>query len=118
MLGQSSKTLALICVIKCFKQNVAQTMLCMLYKGKGIKEELSCNRCIHCKSWLPRLAEAWLDDGGIKKHMVKKSSRFQVGGPAGHWLEELLFCMKSVISKYEYSIGGAKLNNARIQVWT
>ena len=84
-----------------FPDSFKDTILHMLYKGKGRKEELSCNRFIHCKTWLPRLAEACLVEGGIKKHMVEKSSRFQVGGQAGHRPEELLFCMKSMISKYK-----------------
>ena len=74
----------------------------MIYKGKGRKEELPNSRfiVIHCKSWLPRVAEACLVEGGIKKAMVEQSSQFQVGGQAGHRPEELLFTMKSVIAKY------------------
>ena len=84
-----------------FPEIFKDTMLHMLYKGKGRKEDLSCNRFIHCKSWLPRLAEACLVEGGIKRHMVEESSRYQVGGQAGHRAEELLFCWKSVVAKYK-----------------
>ena len=63
----------------------------MIYKGKGRKEELPNSRFIHCKSWLPRVAEACLVEGG---------TRFQVGGQAGHRPKELLFSFKSVIAKY------------------
>jgi hypothetical protein len=69
--------------LECFPGSFKDTILHMIFKGKGKKEELSCNRFIHCKSWLPRLAEACLVEGGIKKHMVEESSRFQVGGQAG-----------------------------------
>ena len=84
-----------------FPETFKDTMLHMLYKGKGRKEDLSCNRFIHCKSWLPRLAEACLVEGGIKKHQVEESSRFQVGGQARHRAEELFFCWKSVVAKYK-----------------
>ena len=53
-----------------FPETFKDAMLHMLYKGKGRKEDLSCNRFIHCKSWLPRLAEACLVEGGIKKPMA------------------------------------------------
>ena len=39
-------------------------------------------------------------EGGIKRHMVEESSRYQVGGQAGHRVEELLFVFKSVVAKH------------------
>ena len=75
-----------------FPEDFKDTVLHMIYKGKGKKEELPNSRFIHCKSWLPRVAEACLVEGGIKRHMVEESSRYQVGGQAGHRPEELLFC--------------------------
>ena len=41
-----------------FPNNFNETILHMIYKGKGKCEELSNNRFIHSKSWLPRLVEA------------------------------------------------------------
>ena len=83
-----------------FPEAFKDTVLHMIYKGKGKKEELPNNRFIHCKSWLPRVAEACLVEGGMKQAMVEESSRYQVGGQAGHRPEELLFCFKSVLAKY------------------
>ena len=83
-----------------FPDSFKDTVLHMVYKCKGRKEELSSNRFIHCKPWLPRLAEALLVEGGMKGPLVEASSMYQVGGQAGHRPEELLFVFKSVLARY------------------
>ena len=59
---------------KQFPEAFKDTILHMIYKGKGKKEELPNNRLIHCKSWLPHVAEASLVEGRIKQAMVEQSS--------------------------------------------
>ena len=76
------------------------TVLHMIFKGKGRKEQLPDNRFVHCKMWLPRLAEGLLVEGGMKGPLVEQSSMYQVGGQAGHRPEELLFTFKSVLARY------------------
>ena len=83
-----------------FPDSYKDTVLNMVYKGKGNKEQLQNNRFVHCKLWQPRLAEALLVEGGMKEPLVSCSSRYQVGGQAGHRPEELLFVFKSVLARY------------------
>ena len=71
----------------------------MIFKGKGKKENLSDNRFIHSKSWLPRLVEGLIVEEGVKEALVTKSSMFQIGGQPGHRPEEHMFVMRSLISK-------------------
>ena len=85
---------------ECFPSSFKETTLHMIFKGKGNKEEFSNNRFVHCKSWLPRLAEALIVEGEMKAPLLKNSTRFQVGGQTGHRPEELLFCLKSVLARY------------------
>ena len=82
-----------------FPKTFNDTILHMIYKGKGKCEELSNNRFIHSKSWLPRLVEALVVEQGLKRPLVEESSIFQIGGQPGHRSEELLFAMKSIIAK-------------------
>ena len=72
----------------------------MIFKGgKGKKEVLSDNRFIHSKSWMPRLAEALLVEGGMKQPLVEKSTIYQIGGQSKHRPEELIFSIKSMVAK-------------------
>ena len=81
----------------CFKE----TTLHMIFKGgKGKRHNLSANRFIHSKFWLPRLVEGLVVVEGLKQPRVNGSSMYQIGGQPGHRAEELVFCMKSIISKY------------------
>ena len=73
----------------------------MIYKGKGRKENLSDNRFIHCKEWLPRAAEGLVVQDGLKRCLLAGSSKYQVGGQPGHRPEEHLFVLKSLIAKYK-----------------
>jgi len=76
------------------------TILHMIFKGgKGKREMLPDNRFIHSKSWMPRLVEALVVQGGLKGPLVDSSSIYQIGGQAGHRAEEMIFTMKSVIAK-------------------
>ena len=58
------------------------------------KEDLEANRYIHCKEWLPRTVEE------METAIKEATSRFQIGGVAGHRPQEHIFCVKSVIDKY------------------
>ena len=69
-------------------------------RGAGRREILSDNRFIHCKPWFPRLVEGLVVEGGLRSALLDRSSMFQIGGQPGHRTEELVFAMKSVISKY------------------
>ena len=96
-----------------FPESFNTTTLHMIFKGgKGRKEILSDNRFIHSKTWMPRLAEALVVEEGLKKPLVEKSSIFQIGGQPKHRPEELMFSMKSVISKERF-----EKNPVIIQCW-
>ena len=96
-----------------FPQAFNTTTLHMIFKGgKGRKEILSDNRFIHSKTWMPRLAEALVVEEGLKKPLVEKSSIYQIGGQPKHRPEELMFSMKSIISKER-----SEKNPVIIQCW-
>ena len=82
-----------------FPRDFKDTTLHMIFKGKGKKENLSDNRFIHSKPWLPRLVEGLIVEEGLKEALVNKSSMFQIGGQPGHRPEEHMFVMKSLIAK-------------------
>ena len=83
-----------------FPNEFNTTTLHMIFKGgKGKKEVLSDNRFIHSKTWMPRLAEALVVEGGMKNPLVENSTIYQIGGQPKHRPEELVFSMKSVIAK-------------------
>ena len=82
-----------------FPAEFKETTLHMIFKNKGRKENLSDNRFIHSKTWLPRLVEGLIVEEGMKEALVKNSSMFQIGGQPGHRPEEHLFVMKSLIAK-------------------
>ena len=83
-----------------FPNEFNETTLHMIFKGgKGKKEVLSDNRIIHSKSWMPRLAEALLVEGGMKQPLVEKSTIYQIGGQSKHRPEELIFSIKSLVAK-------------------
>ena len=83
-----------------FPNEFNETTLHMIFKGgKGKKEVLSDNRFIHSKTWMPRLAEALLVEGGMKQPLVEKSTIYQIGGQSKHRPEELIFSIKSLVAK-------------------
>ena len=85
-----------------FPMPFRETILHMIFKGgKGRREILQDNRFIHSKSWMPRLVEALVVQGGLKGPLVDASSIYQIGGQAGHRVREMVFAMKSVIAKYK-----------------
>ena len=71
----------------------------MIYKGRGRRENLSDNRFIHCKSWLPRVVEGLVVEDGLKEALIAGSSMYQVGGQPGHRPEELVFVVKSLVAR-------------------
>ena len=82
-----------------FPESFKQTILHMIYKGKGRRENLSENRFIHSKTWLPRVVEGLVVQGGLREPLLEKSSAYQIGGQPGHRVEEHLFSMKSLIAR-------------------
>ena len=78
-----------------------ETTLHMIFKGgQGRRHNLTDNRFIHSKFWFPRVAEGPIVVEGLKSALIEGSSRYQIGGQPGHRAEELVFVLKSVISKY------------------
>ena len=72
----------------------------MLYKNnRGRTDVLSNHRFIHCKRWLPRVAESLMVEDGLKEQLIKGSSIYQIGGQPGHRSEELSFVVKSVVAR-------------------
>ena len=82
-----------------FPNSFKQTILHMIYKGKGRKESLPNNRFIHSKTWLPRVVEGLVVQGGLREPLLERSSAYQIGGQPGHRVEEHLFSMKSLIAR-------------------
>ena len=84
-----------------FPDSFRNTTLHMIYKGgKGRHEMLTSNCFIHSKSWFPRTAEVLVVEEGLKQPLIDGSSMYQIGGQPGHRAEELVFSLKSIISKY------------------
>ena len=85
-----------------FPMEFQRTTLHMIFKGgRGRREILSDNRFIHSKEWAARTAEALVVEDGLRDPLVKGSSRYQIGGQAGHRSEELVFVIKSGMAKYK-----------------
>ena len=83
-----------------FPESFNKTTLHIIYKGKGRREDLSCNRFVHCKEWWPRVAESLVVEDGLKGPLIEGSSVFQIGGQPGHRSEEHMFVFKSVLAKH------------------
>ena len=85
---------------ECFPGSFNKTVLHMVFKGgRGKrKEDLPSNRFLHCKLWPPRLTEG-LVINEMKGTILRKSSKFQIGGQPGHRPQEHLFTMRSVIAR-------------------
>ena len=62
-----------------------ESMLHQIWKRKPgtRKEDLEANRYIHCKEWLPRTVEAMVVKE-METVIKEATSRFQIGGVAGH----------------------------------
>ena len=88
-----------MCKEEVFPSEFQNTTLHMVFKGKGRKEVLSDNRFIHSKTWLPRLVEGLVVEGGLREALLGGSSMYQIGGQPRHRPEELVFAMKSIIAK-------------------
>ena len=74
-----------------------QSNCTMLYKGKGLKSEFSNQRFIHSKNEIPKSFETLVIEK-TKPKIIKKCSKFQIGGLPGHQAAEHLFTLKSIIS--------------------
>ena len=76
-----------------------QSNCTMLYKGKGLKSEFSNQRFIHSKNEIPKSFETLVIEK-TKPKIIKKCSKFQIGGLPGHQAAEHLFTLKSIISLF------------------
>ena len=83
-----------------FPKRMQKTTLHMIWKRKGQQEVMKNNRFIHMKDYLARTCEAMVV-GMIKEKMFEQSTVFQIGGQAGHFIEEHLFSIKSLIGLME-----------------
>ena len=83
-----------------FPSEFQNTTLHMIFKGgKGKQNVLENNRFVHCKEWLPRVAESLVVEDGLKDPLIQGSSIYQIGGQPGHRSEELLFVLKTVVAR-------------------
>ena len=82
--------------------NFRETTLHQIWKKKPgtKKEDLEANRYIHCKNYLPRTVEA-IVVAEMEPNIAAATSKFQIGGVAGHRPQEHLFCVKSLQAKYQ-----------------
>ena len=71
----------------------------MLFKGKGLVSEFGNQRFIHSKDEIPKCFESLVIEKA-KPKIVKKCSKFQIGGLPGHQSAEHLFTLKSIIALY------------------
>ena len=71
----------------------------MLFKGKGLVSEFGNQMFIHSKDEIPKCFESLVIEKA-KHKIVKKCSKFQIGGLPGHQSAEHLFTLKSVIALY------------------
>ena len=77
-----------------FAASFKDTTLHIMFKGvKGRWHNLSDNRFIHSKLWLPRLGKGLAVEEGLKKPLV------EIRGQPGHRSEEHVFVLKSLIAR-------------------
>ena len=77
-----------------------KTTLHMIWKRKGLPEIMKNNRFIHMKEYLARLCEAMVV-GMMRGKIFESASVFQIGGQAGHSIEEHIYSIKSLIGLME-----------------
>ena len=68
----------------------------MIWKKKGRQEVMKNNRFIHMKDYMARVCEAMVV-GMFKEEIFDSASIYQIGGQAGHCIEEHLFSIKSLV---------------------
>ena len=78
-----------------------ETVIIQLYKGIGDPSSYNCQRNIHTKADSPKFFECIVVDRS-KEKIVRKCSKFQIGGIPGHRPQEHLFTAKSIIALYNY----------------
>ena len=83
-----------------FPQRMQQTTLHMIWKRKGLQQILKNNRFIHMKDYLARTCEAMVVSR-IKERIFSCATMYQIGGQAGHCIEEHIFSIKSLIGRME-----------------
>ena len=77
-----------------------ETMIVQIYKGRGLKSDLSNIRHIHTRSQAPKLFSHMVTNF-IKPIVVENTSPFQIGAIPGHRSQEHLFTLKSVVALME-----------------
>jgi hypothetical protein len=63
----------------------------MIFKGKGLKSEFGNQRFIHSKEEIPKSFEPMIIEKA-KPKIIKKCSKFQIGGLPGHQAWQLNIC--------------------------
>ena len=81
-----------------FPEEFQETVLQMIWKGKGPAEVLKNSRFIHLKSFLPRACEALVVER-MKPAILAASSPYQVGGQPGHSTSEHIFVIMSMMAQ-------------------
>ena len=76
-----------------------KTNCTMLYKGKNSINEFGNQRFIHSKEEIPKCFESLVIEKA-KPKIIKKCSKFQIGGLPGHQSAEHLFTLKSIIGLF------------------
>ena len=76
-----------------------ETTLVQLYKGKGPRNNLENLRHIHIKNEFSKFF-GHLVVNAMKSEINKNLSKFQIATKPGHWPQEHLFVIKSVIALY------------------
>ena len=77
-----------------------KTKIIQIYKGKGERNNLNNYRNIHTKIDT-RKVFGEIVTHELKKTVIDKVSKFQIGAMSGHRPQEHLFTIKSVIALYQ-----------------
>ena len=89
-----------------FPERFFETILHQIWKHEFPREDLSNQRYLHIKDWLPKVTEASLSNK-MKPYILKSGSKYQIGGLPHHRVEEHLVTMKAIISRSISTNGGA-----------
>ena len=81
-----------------FPEEFQETVLQIIWKGKGPSEVLKNSRFIHLKSFMPRTCEALVVQR-MKPAILAASSPYQVGGQPGHSTAEHMFVIMSLMAR-------------------
>ena len=77
-----------------------KTTLIQLYKGRGLREELSNQRYLHTKMEIPKFF-GHIVTSIAKPNIIENMSPYQIGTKPGHRAQEHLFVTKSMMGLAE-----------------